>query len=37
MALAARDYSLTGEEAKRAVANGLAGAKWYASSIPRSG
>jgi fatty acid desaturase len=35
MALAARDYSLTGEEAKRAVANGLAGAKWYASSIPR--
>ncbi len=35
MALAARDYSLTGEEAKRAVANGLAGAKWYASAIPR--
>jgi len=35
MALTARDYSLTGEEAKRAVANGLAGAKWYASPIPR--
>src|SRR5215471_5509247 len=30
-----RDYSLTGEEARRAVENGLAGAKWYASSIPR--
>src|SRR6476620_1000531 len=35
MALAARDYSLTGEEAQRAVANGLAGANWYASAIPR--
>ena len=35
MALTARDYSLTGEEAQRAVANGLAGAKWYASPIPR--
>lgn len=33
-----RDYSLTGEEGRRAVANGLAqisGAQWYACSIPR--
>ncbi|MEK0084009.1 fatty acid desaturase family protein [Benzoatithermus flavus] len=30
-----RDYSLTGEEGKKAVANGLAGAQWYACPIPR--
>jgi fatty acid desaturase len=30
-----RDYSLIGEEARRAVESGLAGAKWYASSVPR--
>ncbi len=32
---ASRDYSLLGEESERAVESGLAGAKWYASSIPR--
>ena len=34
----APDYSLTGERAKQAIANGLAhisGARWYASPIPR--
>lgn len=30
-----RDYSLTGEDGRRAVANGLAGASWYACPIPR--
>jgi fatty acid desaturase len=31
----AGDYSLTSERGKQATANGLAGAKWYASPIPR--
>src|SRR5215208_411107 len=31
----AKDYSLLGETAKRAVESGLAGAKWYATQIPR--
>jgi fatty acid desaturase len=35
MASTARDYSLSGDEAKRAVAAGLVNAKWYATSIPR--
>ena len=30
-----RDYSLLGDTAKRAVDNGLAGAKWCAAQIPR--
>ena len=30
-----RDYSLTGPEAERAIATGLASAEWYHSSIPR--
>jgi fatty acid desaturase len=30
-----RDYSLTGEDGRRAVASGLAGAQWYHSTIPR--
>ena len=30
-----KDYSLLGETAKRAVESGLAGAKWYATQIPR--
>jgi fatty acid desaturase len=32
---ATRDYSLVGEEAERAAESGLAGAKWYASSVSR--
>jgi fatty acid desaturase len=34
-AVVANHYSLTGERGKQAAANGLAGAKWYASPIPR--
>lgn len=34
-AMVARDYRLTGEDGRRAVENGLAGAQWYATSIPR--
>jgi fatty acid desaturase len=30
-----RDYSLTGPEAARAVANGLAAAEWYHTDVPR--
>lgn len=30
-----RDYSLTGEESRRAVEIGLAGAEWYHSDVPR--
>jgi len=30
-----RDYSLLGEDGRRAVATGLASAKWYHSDIPR--
>jgi fatty acid desaturase len=30
-----KDYSLTGETGRQAVAKGLAGARWYACSIPR--
>ncbi len=30
-----RDYGLLGEDARRAVESGLAGAKWYAARIPR--
>ncbi len=32
---AARDYGLTGEDARKAVETGLAGAAWYACPIPR--
>src|SRR3954449_11128051 len=39
MAMAAaavkRDYGLLGEDARRAVESGLAGARWYAARIPR--
>ncbi|MFM7336104.1 MAG: fatty acid desaturase family protein [Tabrizicola sp.] len=34
-AFAPRDYSLTGPEAARAIAAGLASAEWYHSDIPR--
>jgi len=30
-----RDYSLTGPEAERAIATGLASAEWYHSAVPR--
>ena len=30
-----RDYSLLGEDGKRAVETGLASAEWYHSDIPR--
>ena len=30
-----RDYSLLGEDARRAVQNGLAAAEWYHSEVPR--
>src|SRR5215218_7742069 len=33
--VAKRDYSLTGRDAELAQANGLAGATWYCSPIPR--
>jgi fatty acid desaturase len=33
--IASRDYSLTGPEGRRAQEQGLAGATWYASPIPR--
>ena len=32
----ARDYSLVGPEAEKAIAAGLASAKWYAPQIPRA-
>ncbi len=35
-ALPKRDYSLVGEESRRAVARGLATADWYRSPIPRA-
>ena len=31
-----RDYSLVGPEADKAVAGGLASAKWYTSPVPRA-
>ncbi len=31
-----RDYSLTGESARRAIETGLASAEWYHSEVPRS-
>ncbi|MGL4281906.1 MAG: fatty acid desaturase family protein [Albidovulum sp.] len=33
--MAKRDYSLLGEDARRAVENGLAAAEWYHTEIPR--
>jgi fatty acid desaturase len=33
--IASRDYSLTGPDGRRAQEQGLAGAAWYASPIPR--
>jgi len=33
--MAARDYSLTGDSARRAIETGLASAEWYHSDIPR--
>ena len=30
-----RDYSLTGEDGRQAIATGLASAEWYHSDIPR--
>jgi fatty acid desaturase len=36
-AVVTRDYSLTGAEAERSVAAGLASAKWYTPSITRAG
>ncbi|WP_323770693.1 fatty acid desaturase family protein [Antarctobacter sp.] len=33
--MARRDYSLLGEDARRAVQNGLAAAEWYHTDIPR--
>jgi fatty acid desaturase len=35
-AFVSRDYSLIGPEAEKAVAAGLASAKWYSSPIPRA-
>ncbi len=35
-AFVARDYSLVGPENEKAVASGLASAKWYAPQIPRA-
>ena len=32
----ARDYSLTGDSARRALASGLASAEWYHSDVPRA-
>ncbi|MFO7920673.1 MAG: hypothetical protein R6U99_07640 [Nioella sp.] len=32
---AARDYSLTGPQARAAIETGLASAEWYHSDIPR--
>jgi fatty acid desaturase len=34
--MGARDYSLTGDSARRAMAVGLASAEWYHSDIPRA-
>ncbi len=34
---ARRDYSLTGDDARAAVAKGLASARWYACPVPRKG
>ena len=34
--MAGRDYSLTGESARKAIAIGLAGADWYHSDVPRA-
>jgi fatty acid desaturase len=33
--ITARDYSLVGQDGKRAVAKGLASAQWYACPVPR--
>ena len=36
-AFVSRDYSLVGPEAEKAVAAGLASAKWYSPPITRAG
>ena len=35
MANSARDYSMTGDSARRAIETGLASAEWYHSDVPR--